>query len=117
MNQTLGKKGEAIACQYLLSLGYEILHKNWRSRNKEIDIIAKDQDTIVIVEVKTRKNLTDGYPHDRIDEKKQYDLITAADDFIRKNEIEMEVRFDVINVIIFPQTQELEHIPNAFSTF
>ena len=50
----LGKKGEEIAAQYLSEKGYEILERNWRNRHKEIDIIAKDGNELVIVEVKTR---------------------------------------------------------------
>ena len=58
----LGKMGEDLAVQYLTDKGYEILERNWRNKHKEIDIIAKDGETLVIVEVKTRQSDDHGEP-------------------------------------------------------
>ena len=78
----LGKKGEEIAAQYLSEKGYEILERNWRNRHKEIDIIAKDGNELVIVEVKTRQNDEHGEPDLAVTLPKQTRLIYAANAYM-----------------------------------
>ena len=67
----LGKTGEEIATQYLIENGYKLVIRNFRCRQGEIDIIAKDKDEIVFIEVKTRKNANYGSPVDAVDKRKQ----------------------------------------------
>ncbi len=113
-NIKTGKKGEKTAVNYLINKGYKILETNWHHHHKEIDIIANDGNTLVIVEVKTRKNSYFGYPEQAVNKKKQQFLIEAANAYIFKNDIKSEVRFDVIAIIYEKGSQELLHIKDAF---
>ena len=110
----LGKKGEEIAGKLLIKKGYQILDRNWYHNSKEIDIIALGKDTLVIVEVKSRDHHFHVEPRDAVTEQKQRFLINAADAYIRKNELEFETRFDVISIVFYPGSHEIEHIEGAF---
>lgn len=112
----LGKRGEDLAVEYLTKLGYQILERNWRSGHKEIDIIAMKGDTLVAVEVKTRKSNTFGEPDIAVGVMKQRMLAWAADAYVRYRNLDVEVRFDVISIIINEQGEHLEHIEDAFIT-
>ncbi|MGE4585804.1 MAG: YraN family protein [Mangrovibacterium sp.] len=109
-----GKKGERIAAEYIQKLGYRILETNWRSRRAEIDIIALDQDELVIVEVKSRTGEQFGHPADAVNQKKMDHLIAAAERYIRRNQIGLNTRFDLIAIIFENNRHRLEHIKNAF---
>lgn len=113
-NYDLGKKGEDLAVEYLIEQGYQILERNWRSGHKEIDIIAMKNDTLVAVEVKTRKTTTYGDPDIAVGVMKQRLLIWAADAYVRYRNLDLDVRFDVISIIINEQGKHLEHIEDAF---
>jgi putative endonuclease len=108
----IGKKGEEQATTFLKESGYEILHINWRYKHLEIDIIAKNNDFLVIVEVKTRKNADFGAPETFVSKAKQRKIIRAANEFVAANGIENEIRFDIISVN--NQTNQIEHIERAF---
>jgi len=110
----LGKRGEEIAEKYLIQKGFKILDRNWRHNAKEIDIIARGDKTLVIVEVKSRDHHFYEEPKDAVTIQKQRYLINAADAYIRKNEIEMETRFDIISIVFSPGSYDLEHIEGAF---
>jgi len=110
----LGKEGEAIALQYLKDKGYSILAINWRFGKEEIDIIARDKDAIVFVEVKTRTNAYFETPEQAVNLKKQRFLINAANRFIQSNNIENESRFDIVSVIHNSKYQNINHIESAF---
>ncbi len=114
----LGISGENKAVEYLLGKGYTILERNWRFGKAEIDIIArKEPGTIVIVEVKTRNNAWAGDPQEFVTEKKIKLLVQAADAYLQENELDDEVRFDIIALIINNQYEKLEHIEDAFYFF
>jgi putative endonuclease len=81
----LGKKGETIAVEYLIHNCYEILHRNFRSKFGEIDIISKKAGTIYFIEVKTRSNLRKGVPYEAIDYRKRLKLHTVATYFLMTN--------------------------------
>lgn len=110
----LGKKGEEIARNYLYKKGYKILATNWRYKKDEIDIIAKDGNFLVIVEVKTRSSNYFGEPELAVTKKKQIFLIRAAERYINLNNINTETRFDVISIIITPKKNIIKHIDDAF---
>jgi putative endonuclease len=110
-----GKKGEALAVQYLKSKGYEILETNWRSVHKEIDIIAMDNGELVIVEVKTRGTDYFGYPEEAVDAKKQKLLISAAQDYVDKIDSEAGVRYDIVSIVLTRQSYTINHIIDAFT--
>lgn len=107
----IGKEKEEIACKYLISKGYTILHRNFRSKFGEIDIVAKDKDTIVFVEVRSKASDRFGTPQESI-RKKKVDRITKTAQFYISNFSlsEENFRFDVISIL----EDRLEHIQNAF---
>lgn len=113
-NRKTGIQGEEIATSYLKNLKYEILERNWRYVHKEIDIIARDQDCLVIVEVKTRTHKLFHDPVEDVNLKKQYFLIQAAEEYLYENKLDLDVRFDIIVVFIEQNRTQLEHIKDAF---
>lgn len=113
-NQDFGKTGEDLAAQHLINEGYQILERNWRSGHKEIDIIALKGDTLAVVEVKTRKSEDYGNPDIAVDGYKQKMLISAADAYVRYKNLEVEVRFDIISIILNGTSHKTEHIEDAF---
>lgn len=110
----IGKLGEEQAQKFLLDKGYKLLALNWRFKKAEIDIIAQQKDTLVVVEVKTRTSIDFERPQEAVTISKQRHLVRAADAYIQENEIDLECRFDVISVLILNQKVELEHIEDAF---
>lgn len=109
-----GKQGEEIAVKYLMDKGYEILERNWRNRHKEIDIIAKDGNELVVVEVKTRKSNDYGDPDFAVNKQKQRLLISAANSYIYSNNLDLDTRFDIISIIIKDGNPVVDHIEDAF---
>lgn len=109
-----GKKGEEMALSYLEKNSFTILEKNWRHLHREIDIIAMEKDCLVIVEVKTRRGGTAIDPMEQMTLKKQTFLISAANDYIFQNQLDVNVRYDVICVNLETGHTRLEHIRNAF---
>lgn len=111
----LGRKGEELAIAHLRSLGYEIRDVNWRSYHLELDIVARDGDELVIVEVKSRSSKSYEHPLEAMSNKKIRFLINAADAYITEHNLDLETRFDVISLIFFSKTDfKLEHFKNAF---
>jgi len=107
-----GNYGEQLAATYLQHLGYVLLVSNWRFKYWEVDIIAKDGNTLVFVEVKSRSKAHYGQPEDFVDAKKQYNLIQAADAYIDLTSYEGEIRFDIVSVYL--ETKKVELIKDAF---
>ena len=112
--QELGKYGEELAVDYLINKGYQIIERNWRSGHKEIDIIALDDTTLVIVEVKTRKSDDFGEPEIAVGKTKQRFLIWAADNYVRYKKLNVDVRFDIISIVFNDDEPEIEHFEDAF---
>lgn len=107
----IGKKHEEEAANYLKSLNYKILELNFKLLPiGEIDIIAKDKDTFVFVEVKYRKNNNYGTPAEFVTKTKQSKVIKTALCYLKKNRIKADFRFDVVSIC----GNEIDHIPNAF---
>ncbi|MBA6152099.1 YraN family protein [Gelidibacter maritimus] len=113
----LGKIGEKLAAEYLLSKGYEIVRKNYYYQKAEIDIIAKHNNIMVCVEVKTRNSDFFGDPQDFVTPSKIKLLVKAMDAFIVENDIELESRFDIIAILKNKTKEELTHYENAFYHF
>lgn len=109
-----GKQGEEIAVKYLMDKGYEILERNWRNRHKEIDIIAKDGNELVVVEVKTRKSNDYGDPDFAVNKQKQRLLISAANAYIFRNNLDINTRFDIISIVFNNGEPVIDHIEDAF---
>lgn len=109
-----GQRGEELAASFLKSKGYTIMETNWRFKNLEADIIACINDTIIVAEVKTRKTNFFGEPETFVTRQKQRNLIKAAHEYIQKNQIDLEVRFDIISVILNSSGSQVNHIEAAF---
>ncbi|MFI3297200.1 MAG: YraN family protein [bacterium] len=110
-----GRHSEIMACEYLVKEGYEILATNWRSGHKEIDIIARQDDTVVIVEVKARKMDSIAEPEEAINYKKITNLVRAADTYMNMTNLDLDVRFDIITLLLAPTGEyTLNHIADAF---
>lgn len=111
----LGFFGEGIAERYLKTHGYKILEKNFRTPFGEVDIIAKDGEAIVFIEVKTRKNLTFGLPQESIDENKKRRLVNIGIYYLKKKGIlNIPARFDVVSILLSSREERVELIKNAF---
>lgn len=110
----LGREGEVVAKDLLLKKGYRILDLNWKHGRKEVDIIARKQDVIAFVEVKTRSTDYFGRPEEFVTLSKQKRLIKAADAYVQYIKDEVDVRFDVISVLKQGNEFKLEHIVDAY---
>lgn len=107
----LGHWGEDVAAHYLQQQGYTILERDWQSGHRDIDIIACDQETIVFVEVKTRRNRQFTDPELAVNRQKLYNLKKAVNHYIKYRRIIQEVRLDVVTVTGTPDTEPfIEHI-------
>lgn len=113
----LGKLGEQLATDYLRKKGYEIVVRNFVFQKAEIDIIAKHNNVMICVEVKTRNSDFFGDPQDFVTPNKIKLLVKAMDAYITENDIDLETRFDIIAVLKNKKTEELTHLENAFYHF
>ncbi|MFQ6083720.1 MAG: YraN family protein [Candidatus Aminicenantia bacterium] len=112
----LGREGEILAAKYLKKKRYHIVEKGFKALGGEIDLIAYDGDTLVFIEVKTRKSLEFGFPQEAVTPQKQEQLRKIAQGYLMKNNLNnIKCRFDVLG-ILFSETKEPEifHIKNAF---
>ena len=112
-NKQTGDFGERLAVKFLSGKGYTILETKFRTRAGEIDIIARDNDCIVFVEVKLRKGISMGYPLEAVGYRKQQKIRKTALYYMTLRNITTDMRFDVIE-IIGVDNMTVEHIENAF---
>lgn len=111
-NRAIGTRGEMIAASFLEKNGYVILDKNYRCRIGEIDLIAKDGDYLVFVEVKCRKNMKTGYPSEAVGYYKQQRIIKTAIHYTKlKGLYGCDVRFDIVEIV----DRKIRVIKNAFN--
>jgi len=119
-NKELGNSGENTACLFLESKAYKIIEKNYRAYRKEIDIIARKDEYIIFIEVKTRSSVNFGTASESVNFKKQQHIIFAAKLFLLKNDLysELQPRFDVIEIYRDKKTGKdyVRHIEGAFIT-
>lgn len=114
-HNTLGKAGEDAAVAYLERNGYTVLHRNWRKNHLELDIVAAQEDTLAIIEVKTRTNTDYAKPQDAVNWQKIRRIVIAADAYVKCFGIDTPLRFDIITVIgEQPGNFRIEHLQNAF---
>jgi len=96
----LGRRGEEAAERYLVSVGYRILARRYRTRAAEIDLIAEDGDTLVFVEVKARSSMSFGRPSEAVDRRKRTRIAGAASLYLaRRGASDRACRFDVVEVL------------------
>lgn len=113
----LGKLGEQLAKNYLINNGYIILETNWRYLKAEIDIIAQKENTLAIVEVKTRTTDFFGSPEEFITKSKIKLSIVAADYYTQQQNLDFNVRFDVIAIVKNSKKTNIKHLKEAFLAF
>ena len=112
-NIATGKKGEKLAQDYLIKKGYHIVESNKRfSRFCEIDIIAKDKDTFVFCEVKTRKTTVCGSPLEAITKTKYQNIKKGVFLYIQENPNCKKFRIDAISIVLEPKL-EIKHLKNV----
>jgi putative endonuclease len=113
--RAVGDDGENYAAAFLKFKGFEIIHRNWRAGHLEIDIIAREENKIIFIEVKSRfEKKGHLHPEDGVNSGKQRKLIKAAQRFMEKYPSNSSVRFDVISVITTPYSKHLFYHPDAF---
>lgn len=112
-NET-GKEGESEANAHLERNGFRVLHRNWRWRRNELDIIALKNDELIVVEVKTRSENFLIAPEEAVTKSKIKRIVSATDAFIRYHNVQYPVRFDIITVIKGKNSHRIEHIEDAF---
>ena len=114
----VGQIGEETACQMMKKKGFRIAETNWRFGHLEMDIIAISRKEIVFVEVKTRTSTFGGkQPEEYVDELKRRRMAAAANAYIKMHQIELVPRFDIIGLLIDPDTYEVVeqiHLVDAF---
>ena len=113
--QQFGSWGESVAEEYLKSRGFEILMKNYRAERGEIDLIARDGNCVVFVEVKTGNSHKYGLPEERITRSKQRQLYKVASHYIQDHpDDEVDYRFDAVIVDGTINRHTIRYYPNAF---
>ena len=111
---TLGKEGERIAKEFLKKKGYSILQENYRTPFGEIDIIAREKDVLVFVEVKTRADLTFGSPFEAVNQRKKEKIKKVAITVMKHIKKECPARFDVLSINVEDGREKIERIRDAF---
>lgn len=117
LRHKLGKLGEDLAVKYLIARGYTVLHRNYRYRKAEIDVIARKNGVLAIVEVKSRSGGFYESISDSVSKKKRNLLVMATDGYIQDNKLDLEVRFDIITILSDDSGYKIEHFTDAFFHF
>lgn len=112
-----GKEGEQLAVDYLKKKGYTITYKNYRYLKAEVDIIARKDDVLAIVEVRSRSSNFIENIAETVTPKKIKLMVMAADHYVSENDIDVDVRFDIITILKNRSKFELEHLESAFYYF
>ena len=117
LTKLLGDRGERAAARFLRKLGYKIVARQYRNRFGEIDIIARDGQQIVFVEVKTRSSTNAGEPFEAVNRRKQQKLTNLALAWMKKKRrMDCSARFDVVSIVWPEEKSEptIDHFVNAF---
>lgn len=112
-----GKEGEEIAVDFLIKKGYQINHRNYSYLKAEIDIIAQKEGVLAVVEVRARSNDKIIDIADTITKRKIKLLIMAADHYVTEQQLDVEVRFDIITILRNKRIFKIEHLESAFYHF
>lgn len=110
-----GKEGEDLAASLLIEKGFEIIERNYRYGKGELDIIAREKDFLVFVEVKSRESLEYGKPEEAITKRKMSQIRKIAEAYLAgKNITNENIRFDVVAILFLNGEISIEHYENAF---
>lgn len=115
-NRDLGRLGEDIASNWLQKRGYRLLERNFRFGKVELDIIAKKDDEIIFIEVKTRMDDDKTVPEKVVGRSKQRNIRLAAEHYMELQELTLPARFDII-LVLKGERFEVEHWEDAFYPF
>lgn len=111
-----GRSGEEMARAFLVGQGYEVISINWRCRYGELDLVCRNQQIVVFVEVKTRNTSTLETPAEALTHRKQSKLIKSASLFLSQHKMwHLQSRFDLVSVFFQTHHCQVDHVPNAFS--
>ena len=111
----LGKKGEELALRFLKKKGYRIIEKNYVCKMGEMDIIGKEKDTLVFIEVKTRTSTEFGPPQLAVHSSKQRQLSKVALNYLNEKRLnDVKARFDVVAIVLEQNREEIDLIRDAF---
>ena len=114
IRKNIGDKGEDNAVNFLFANGYDVLQKNYRFGRGEIDIIARKDDVLVFIEVKTRKNADFGYPETFVSESQQDRIHLTAEEYILQKEWQGVISFEIIAILWDGHEPVLDHFEDAF---
>lgn len=117
MKKHIGLIGEELAANHIKNEGYNILERNYRTKLGELDIIARDQNIIIFIEVKTRTSNAYGTPSEAVNYKKQQTIRKLSQQYIKHKKLDnscLGYRFDVIEVKLAGKKYKIDHMENAF---
>jgi putative endonuclease len=109
-----GKEGEALAADFLVAKGFEIIERNYRHKRSEIDLIVKRNNWLIFVEVKMRSSDAYGFPEDFVDHKKAKNIIDGAEEYTYQKNWQGNVRYDIVSIREQQGEREIVHIEDAF---
>jgi putative endonuclease len=109
-----GAEGENAAAEFLVGKGYEILERNYRHGRAEIDLVVREKNWLVFVEVKTRSNSSYGFPEEFVDGAKKQMILMAAKEYIYKIDWQGNVRYDIVSILGTEFEREIVHFEDAF---
>ena len=110
-NKRIGDLGEQLAADFLIKKGYTVLERNFQTPCGELDIIAKENDTVVFVEVKTRSSSRFGTGFEAITPKKQATLLKCAAHYADLHGLECSLRIDAIEIML--DSKQISHLKGA----
>lgn len=113
----LGKWGENLAAQYIEELGHKVVARDWHCGRRDLDIVTIHDNTLTIIEVKTRSDTNFTEPEAAITKQKIMSIGIATNAFVKTYCINMEVQFDIIFIIGSKDDYQIRHIPDAFIPF
>lgn len=111
--QKTGRRGEDIAADYLHEKGYAVVERNFRYRRAEVDLIVRNSNLLVFIEVKTRRNTDFGFPESFVSPEQAELIVAAADHYVREQKWEGLIRFDIVAITLEPDIK-IEHFEDAF---
>ena len=113
----MGRRGESMAAAWLKTKGYQVVFRNYRFGKAEIDLLARKGNILAVVEVKMRRAGQLDPLSVAVNMRKRERLIRAADHYVLENDLDVEVRFDIIHIIYHQNRHTLDHLEGAFSPY
>lgn len=114
LHNITGRWGEQAAVDFLVAKGYDIVERNWRLDHLELDIVARHQQRIVFVEVKTRTAAQDADPRRIISPRKLNNLLRCANVYMQRYNVNFSAQFDIIIITGTPDNHQISHYPDAY---